>query len=216
MKLALATLVSAAKLNADTTEENLEKALKAQADDLELTKAKLADRDGELVTLKAKADDDAKKGGAAGDVIKKLAERVDAQAAELKKLTDERATDAVTALQAKLESEGRILAAEKPMVAELIKNLGLTKATEFCATLPVKVDLKERGTNKPGPASGMDPVEAHKQLQLKAAELAKEKPVEAAHAYELACRANPDLAKAAAKLTSMKPDELDQVSPLTA
>lgn len=194
MKLNLASLVAAAQLAADITEENLETALKAKA-------AELAAKSKELVELKAKVES---KETAGADVIKKLSERVEAQGAELKTMREAKAAADVVALQAKLETEGRILAAEKPMVAELVTALGLEKATAMTAGFPVKVDLKERGTNREGPANGMDPAEAHKQLELKAAELAKANPADAPQAYLLAAKANPELAKAAQR---MKPPE---------
>lgn len=216
MKLALSQLVSALKLSADTTEDNLETALQLKAVELDEAKKAADAAKAEAAKLKEQVELSSKKDGTAGELIRKLTERVDAQAAELKKLADAKAADAVTALQVKLETEGRIRADQKPLVAELVAAVGLEKATSMAAGWPVVVDLKERGTNKPGPQDGMPPAEAHKQLQLKAAEIAKANPEQAVQAYHLAAKANPDLAKAAAKLSEMKPEELDAAIPLSA
>lgn len=195
MKLALAAIVSALKLDEKTTEDSIEAALKAKADELEAAKT-------ELVQLKAQVDVGAKKDGATGELIKKLSERVDAQDAELKKMREAKATDAITALQVKLEGEGRIRADQKPLVAELVGAVGLDKATTMTAGWPVVVDLKERGTNKPGPDGGMDPAAAQKQLELDAAAIAKANPKDAPEAFMLAAKAKPELAKAAHRLSA--------------
>lgn len=197
MKLALAALVSAAKLSADTTEDNLEAALKAKADELETAKS-------ELAKLKEQSQTEEKKLGATGELLKKLSERIDAQDAELKKMRDAEAKASVTALQVKLEGEGRIRADQKDMVAELCASLGLEKATKALSSWPVVVPLAERGHNGPGPMpeGGVKPEDAHKQLEAKAAEIAKASPEEAPRAYLLAAEQNPELAKAAVKLTN--------------
>lgn len=193
----LSAIVHAAKLDEkSTTAENIEAALTAKLAELEASKA-------EVVQLKAKVE---AKENAAGDIVRKLTEQVSTLSTKLDAQEKAAAVAAVSALTVKLESEGRILATEKPMVAEIVAAVGLEKATSMCSGWPVKVDLKERGSGKPGPVDGMAPEEAHKQLMLKADEIVKAGG-DRVTSYATAMSQNPELAKAATKLTAKVQNE---------
>jgi phage I-like protein len=200
MKLQLAALVAAAKLNADTTEDTVEAALKAKADELDAAKA-------EIVTLKsnvekASKDAEALKLAQADNV--KLSDRLtklEAQAAA----SAERALAVETAqLCSKLQSEGRIVAAEKSDVEEDVKTFGLEKATARWAKRPVVVALGERGVT--GAGTEQSPEGAKQALDKLTEELAKKDGITLGDARirVLAMSENRALVDAASKLVSPK------------
>jgi phage I-like protein len=199
MKLA-ATVAAALSLSETATESDLEAAVKAKLAELDAAKS-------EVVKLKAAVD-------AKDSDATKLAERVKSLEQAQKNSVEAQLKADTVALCTKLEGEGRITAAEKADVEEDVKAFGIEKASARWSKRPVIVDMKERGTNRPGPDKGMDPVEAKKQLELKAEEIRTKRPDDAPRAFLLASQENPDLAIAAAKLTAMKPEELDRVIPL--
>jgi phage I-like protein len=190
-------LIALYSLAATATDADITAAAKKGADALkasdELVKRTAADqkRTGDLEAELKKANDAREADG----------KRIAALEEQAKKATEEKLETAGKALIEKLMSEGRITAAEQPFVIEDVKAFGLEKATTRWAARPVVVaglDGIKPGTSKAGDVS---PEEAHKQLELKAAEIRTKGGPDAAEAYLVAAKQNPELARQASRLT---------------
>lgn len=163
--LKLAAVALMIGLTESATEEQVNERIKAMKD--------AEAREAEAAKKLAAADERVKLADqGTGELLKKLSEQMATQAEELKQLRTDRAAEGLIALQSKLQAEGRILAAEKELVATLVSKMGLTEATKFTATWPAKVDLKERGVATK-PEGEISPEDAQKQLSAKAEELVK-------------------------------------------
>lgn len=189
-------LIAMYGLKSDATDADIETAAKAgvaavkTAADAQAARTASDARTGELEAEMKKATEASEK-------------RIAALEADVKKATEAKLLTDTAALTAKLEREGRIVAAQKAVVEEDVKTFGLEKATARWASAPVVVRLGETGINVPIPEGGeVAPEEAHKQLQAKAAELVKTgTPLD--RAYLTACEQNPGLSASAQKLTAI-------------
>jgi phage I-like protein len=136
---------------------------------------------GELETKSAKMTADLSRLTADGGEALKLAtaklETVTAEASKLadrvKALEKKEVDDGVSALCSKLESEGRIVAADKERVGKLVTALGLDEATKLTAAWPKVVPLKEAGVEVDVKLKAETPEEAFTKLNALARERAK-------------------------------------------
>lgn len=172
------------------TDTEIQAALKAQATALAEAKEQISKLTASADEKTKLAAESAKKEKATTEETIKLAARVDA-------LEKEKADTAVASLCSKLEKEGRILASDKTMVAELVTNMGLEKATKFAATFPVKVKLGEVGHGGDD-VDAASIVDAKAKFMAKVDELQKAEPtLKVSAAYERVKSADPELAKLA-------------------
>lgn len=199
--LTLAQLVSTFSLSKDTTEANLEAALKAKADELGTTKASLEKAQKDL------ADATKARELSSSDEVRKLQASNTELAAKVIAL-EKRAKDAeVDALIVELErgdgKHSHITAAQKPQVREFAEKMGTDKAREFFKQFKA-VPLGERGATVPD--GGLTPEMAMTKLQAHADELAKTVAFKGREADALirAMELHPDLARAAQPATAPK------------
>lgn len=197
--LTLAQLVSIFGLSKDTTEANLEAALKAKADELGTTKASLEKAQKDL------ADATKARELSSSDEVRKLQASNTELAAKVIAL-EKRAKDAeVDALIVELErgdgKHSHITAAQKPQVREFAEKMGTDKAREFFKQFKA-VPLGERGATVPD--GGLTPEMAMTKLQAHADELAKSGAFKPADALIRAMELHPDLARAAQPATAPK------------
>lgn len=186
----------------DSTDEQINAALQKEADAAAIKLANdkavadKAEKDAAALKL-ANANLDTVK----GELTKLSAEVVKLQATNAN-LEKERADKAVADLCAKLESEGRIIAADKPRVAKCVAAMGLKDATEFTDTWPVKVALGERGIG--GNGDEATPSAAKARLDALTEDFAKKNGLKLSEArlQVLAMNEHRDLVEAASKLTS--------------
>jgi len=199
--ITLAQLVSIFGLSKDTTEANLEAALKAKADELGTTKASLEKAQKDL------ADATKARELSASDEVRKLQASNTELAAKVIAL-EKRAKDAeVDALIVELErgdgKNAHIVAAQKPQVREFAEKMGVEKAREFFKQFKGP-SLGERGATVPD--GGITPEMAMTKLQAHADELAKTAAFKGREADALirAMELHPDLARAAQPATAPK------------
>lgn len=163
----------------------------------QVTKLTATNKDLEAEKVKLTASGD--------DKLKTLREESVQLAARLEKLEKEKVASAKAeaervkvALCEKLEAQGRIVAADKERIGKLVDAMGLDEATKFCATMPVKVPMGERGHGEGAEGADLSKAEANAQFKAKVDELAAKEPkLKASELYARVKAANPDLAKAA-------------------
>lgn len=176
-------------LKADATDADIKAAAKAGAEartaavDAEEKRRAADTRKGELEAELRQAKEKAEASE----------KRIAALEAETKKAAEAKLKSDVAVLCAKLEGEGRIVAAEKADVEEDVRTYGLDKATERWSKRSPVVHLGERGTGGKPDASQAD---ALKQFEAKVAELEKAG-VSGVAAHRRAAKEHPALFKAA-------------------
>ncbi len=113
--------------------------------------------------------------------------------AKIEKLEAEKAEAKTIALTEKLFSQGRLLPVNRDVVGRMVKALGHDEAEKYFSSMPVIVDLKERGT------SSSDAVDEKAKFEAIIDGIAKEQGIKRSAARELAMAQHPKLAIVAFK-----------------
>jgi len=116
---------------------------------------------------------------------------------KIEKLEGEKSEAKTVALTEKLFSQGRLLPANRDVVAKMVKAIGHEEAEKYFSAMPVVVDLKERGL---GPIEGtLGDGSAFKKFEAVIDGIAKENGIPRSAARELATSQHKQLALEASK-----------------
>lgn len=129
--------------------------------------------------------------------VKQALAEANTKAIELTKkveaLESEKRDAQVVALAAKLVAEGRVVAAQRDIVAKMVAAVGIDEASKYFAAMPA-LDMKERGV--PG-KSESTPQDAVKAFSAAVSAAATEQNISRTQAHEFVMRTQPQLAAAA-------------------